>query len=286
MAAVSPSSTPAEAKTTQNTAEPAGPCCAACGEEILTCDGKSRSSGVPHACKHCKHDLHSWLHCDAVWMPIEDYYFCSPFCIKKYNTEQRQIWNDKRCTDEPLESTWADMVKNASLCPLVRTPIDEALVTEACFEDEGKKKEAGGKEVEVLEVPHDNQKGDVEHHQAHDDEVNIELRTSCNNRLEDEETRNNVSNVGDTVNEDLEILDVVLELTKRGARVKMAFQQHDTDTDGVWFGGVVGSTQITKPFSLSIVAIGYDDGALVSHNLAELQVKRQGVCGCLAVSIV
>lgn len=61
----------------------------------------------------------------------------------------------------------------------------------------------------------------------------------------------------------------VLNLTRPGVRVKVCFKQNKDDNTGLWFGGLVGSTELFESFTASKVVIGFDDGELGYHTLAD-----------------
>lgn len=59
--------------------------CGACGQEEPLSDNITRAS---HGCKFmtCGKDLHSYIKCDALWMPQEGVYFCGLACLRRHNS--------------------------------------------------------------------------------------------------------------------------------------------------------------------------------------------------------
>lgn len=57
--------------------------CGGCGET----QPLGVNAGASHKCKlpACGKDLHSYVLCEKVWMPLEGIYFCTEVCLAKYN---------------------------------------------------------------------------------------------------------------------------------------------------------------------------------------------------------
>ena len=60
--------------------------CAACCCVMTDADGNEKEEkDVGHICKQCKGCLHSYVMCEAVWMPQNTHYFCSKACLRRSN---------------------------------------------------------------------------------------------------------------------------------------------------------------------------------------------------------
>lgn len=263
--------------------------CAACDQVMLGEDQKPRTKPAAHACKQCLRDLHSFIVCDSIWMPIENAYFCSSECIKSMNSSVLHEANECRGPTEPeiqvgYGTRWESFLREAELYPLRRRPEDgndeqEELLDASCFTcepqvdkpqlaDRGHPfqqviEELDAHREEVMDAIDEEEVRPEEVEQGIDEEVNCP-GDDGDESAQDEEVKGEP---------DMAISDAVMHLITEGLRVQVAFPQSDTDAQGLWFGGIVGDTRTKQPFHTSTVFIGYDDGELVEHHLDELQVR-------------
>lgn len=242
-------------------------------------------------------------------MPVEEMYFCSTTCIKEYNSEQLRIENTTLQPEHRIQSTagkqWADLVGKSILCPIRVRPAEEgeedSPIDESCFlegfldarapvsaESSHEELVSGIPTREaseaVVELDNENWEPFEEDHDYAFERGEDTLETgeeAGGERADDEDCLNATGQ--DAPPASHVISDQVLALTKEGVRIKLAFKQDANDEEGSWFGGLIGPTQVCVPLESSIVTVAYDDGGLVCHSLAELQVC---VCGWVFVCVI
>lgn len=244
--------------------------CGACGELIIRRDGNPRTTPPSHCCKMCKVDLHSYMLCEAVWMPAVGYYFCSAACIKRHNSIDLTNYNKSLAPEEKCiivedgSERWADYVstrRNEHIFAVEQTPEDvEALIDANCFACA----QPNHRESSLKSPAQDNDDSEVDKIEDHDSDLESKVEVEFNPRektvhVPEQDQEGNIS-------------DVVLDLTKEKLRIQLCYKQADDDESGEWFGGLVGCTRMATPFCESLVFFGLDDGELVYHSLAELQV--------------
>lgn len=298
-------------------------CCTACKQRLRPNSQEGHAVGTWHECKECKGQVHSYIMCDAVFMPDEDKYFCSALCIKTRNSRVLQLANEHRKPGEdpihPGSTGWGDFVRENELFTIRQQPSTEGIVDATCFLEgiidltattENKALDNPDKNIQLEQEasaaalePDDNLKA-LDNHDINveleeesaalesDDDLDVGGNENGNTEnLEDEEEAGEAEIAtphceeadeehtrGDAVGAEVVISNEVIQLTTEGNRIKVSLKQHDTDEDGTWFDALVGPTKIYKPFSRSVVTIGYDaDGVLEFWRLEEVQVNALDV---------
>lgn len=249
-----------------------GRICAACQQTMLTADGQPRTAPSVHCCKNCKADLHSYIVCEAVWMPLDNAYFCSSSCIRNHNSKQLATVNAGKPLEERIllgsGDSFSKFVCDAQVFPVRHHPRDEVAIDGTSFDkadaDASGTSEASKQPGSNALVPYE-----VDQPAAKPTADNGNVEEESESEAEEPDKPDLEDEVG---GEREGISDHLLAMLKEGSRVQMAFKQSDTDEHGSWFGGLVGCTRLCQPVAKSVVTIGYDDGEMIYYYLGALQV--------------
>lgn len=204
--------------------------CGACGQIIRTLEGEARLRGdVPHACKSCRCDLHSYLHCSAVWMPTVDKYFCSLACIKQHNTLRLK---ERNAALEPLNRLhpgagveWELFCVEGDVFALEQLPDNEAQVDASCFDLEGVDASCNTPDGAEDDGGVDGSFEEEEGQDAEDSDSSQEKDVQDSVEHEDEEDDHKKPKPAEPQkDEDDHVSDEVLELTKDGLRVQICYK--------------------------------------------------------------
>lgn len=246
--------------------------CGGCGEPILRGDGEPHLS-PSHSCVFCQKKMHSYLMCDAVWMPVENQYFCAASCIRQFNKNARKAHcNAEKAGDPP--------VALPVVYPVARRP--------------GADTECNGAEVqcdkdtEVIDVndkSSDDDDSDAESNNDDAEDSDQEQDESVSGEDTSQQDSSNVppaanieavggeQNGSKPENQHDDIESMLRALIPEGARVQVAFKQEDDDQEGIWWGAIVGAHSANKAH----VFLAYDDGELKCHPREELRdLLQQG----------
>ena len=217
------------------------------------------ASEVAHVCKMCKKPLHSYILCSAVWMPVENQYFCSKLCLLQSNAAAIRAVREEGEDDTfgPDAPEWDDWLQDnpGSWFPLRQRP--DAEVQEN-LNDSGDDDSSANGSANGSAIANGDEAAEIA-----DAEATAETETPRG------EEQGGATTSGATHAE-------ALALVSPGNRVQESFLLEDAP-EGKWFGGVIGDIEPDGR-----IIIGFDDGDLRLCSVDEIVYLYSNgkLCAC------
>lgn len=243
--------------------------CGACMMAILAPDGTPRLNPA-HSCKDCSRPLHSYVLCDAVWMPEEDggAYFCNVKCLRTYNNKLKQHHDAEvmALQGQPPEVLPAQPKLFALIQRPPKPETEQEIENDSSSEDSETRDDVDDEKNRSSDNDEHNDEGhhsfgDDEPEDVDADESDVEAERAAAKAAAEEKR-----SAEEKKAEEDKAMD---ELLVEGTRVCHGFSREpQSDAAGIhWWGGLMGSFSADGMHA----CVAYDDGVIMFYTRDELK---------------